>query len=159
MVPVAPFDVKSTSASDSRIIGEVQGLERAWVSAPAEIVPAVRQIAEALAGDLEYRVADRGLDRGGAVVAHADQPMPGREEANTDLGRVLVDARQRERVEIVLDDAPVRDRARLVHGVVVEPGDLAFDLLLHRKRVDQAKAGVVRDVDALQPGLAFAADR
>ena len=48
---------------------------------------------------------------------------------------------------------------RLVHGVVVEPGDLAFDLLLHRQRVDQAEAGVVRDVDALQPDLAVAAHR
>src|SRR5947207_6744393 len=97
------------------------------LSAPAEIVPAVRQIAEALAGDLEYRIADRGLDRRGAVMAHADQPVSGRKETNVDLGRVLVDARERERVEVVLDDVPVRDRGRLVHRVVVEPGDLAFD--------------------------------
>ena len=48
---------------------------------------------------------------------------------------------------------------RLVHGVVVEPGDLAFDLLLHRQRVDQTEAGIVRDVHALEPDLAFAADR
>ena len=100
-------------------------------SAPAEIVPAVRQIADALAGNLEYRVADCGLDRRGAVVTHADQPVSGREEADVDLGRIFVDALQRERIEIVLDDVAVRDRRRLMHGVVVEPGDLAFDLLLH----------------------------
>src|SRR4029434_3196850 len=85
------------------------------VSAPAEIVPVVRQIADALAGNLEYRVANRRLDRGGAVVPQPDPPNTGGEEANVDLGRVLLDARQRERVEIVLDDAPVLDRARLVH--------------------------------------------
>ena len=99
---------------------------------PAQIVTAVRQIPEALTGNLEYRVADRGLDRCGAVVAHAEQPVPGLEETDVDLGRVLVDARQRERTEIILNDAPVLDRVRLVHRVVVEPCDLAFDLLLHR---------------------------
>src|SRR5213083_442908 len=70
-------------------------------------------------------------------MADADQPMPGREEANADLRRVLADARQRELVEVVLDDVSVGDRGRLVHGVVVEPDDLPFDLLFHRQRVDQ----------------------
>jgi len=50
-------------------------------------------------------------------VAHAEQPVPGREETNVDLGRVLVDARDGEHMETVLDDAPVRDRAGLMHGV------------------------------------------
>src|SRR6266571_5096674 len=99
---------------------------------PAQIVTAVGQIPEALTGNLEYCVADSGLDRSGAVVAHAEQPVPGLEEADVDLGRVLVDARQLERIEIILNDVPVFDRVRLVHRVVVEPGDLAFDLLLHR---------------------------
>ena len=93
---------------------------------------AVGQIPEALAGNLEYGVADRGLDRSGAVVAHAEQPVSGLEETDVDLGRVLVDARQLERIEIILDDVPVFDRVRLVHRVVVEPDDLAFELLLHR---------------------------
>src|SRR2546426_2907124 len=79
-------------------------------------------------------------------MAHAHQPMPGREEANADLRRVLADARQRELVEVVLDDVSVGDCGRLVHGVVVEPDDLPFDLLLHRQRVDQTEAGIVRDV-------------
>src|SRR5437867_2444865 len=99
---------------------------------PAQIVTAVGQIPEALACNLEYCVADRGLDRSGAVVAHAEQPVSGLEETDVDLGRVFVDARQLERIEIILNDAPVFDRVRLVHRVVVEPGDLTFDLLLHR---------------------------
>ena len=43
---------------------------------PAQIVTAVGQIPEALTGNLEYGVADRGLDRSGAVVAHAEQRLP-----------------------------------------------------------------------------------
>ena len=99
---------------------------------PAQIVTAEGQIPEALTGDLEYGVADRRLDRSGAVMAHTEQPVPGLEETDVDLGRVLVDARQLERIEIILNDVPVFDRVRLVHRVVVEPGDLTFDLLLHR---------------------------
>src|SRR5947207_3720255 len=102
---------------------------------PAQIVTAVGQIPEALTCNLEYGVADRGLDRSGAVVAHAEQPVPGLEETDVDFGRVLVDARQLERIEIILNDVPVFDRVRLVHRVVVEPGDLTFDLFLHRRSV------------------------
>jgi hypothetical protein len=39
-------------------------------------------------------------------VAHAEQPVPGLEESDVDLRRVFVDARQSERIEIVLDDCP-----------------------------------------------------
>src|SRR5437867_13427915 len=98
-------------------------------STPSEIVLAVRQIPEALARDLVDRVTDGRLNGRGAIMAHADQPMPGRKEPNVDLRRVLAHARQRELVEIVLDDVSVGDRGRLVHGVVVEPDDLPFDLL------------------------------
>src|SRR5712671_1762247 len=99
---------------------------------PAQIAAAIGQIPEALSRNLEYCIADRGLDRSGAVVTHAEQPVPGLEETDVDLGRVLIDARQLERIEIILNDVPVFDRVRLVHRVVVEPGDLTFELLLHR---------------------------
>src|SRR5438034_7555366 len=73
-------------------------------------------------------------------MAHAHQPMPGREEANADLRRVLADARQRELVEVVLDDVSVGDRGRLVHGVVVEPDDLPFDLTVCSRCTARSKA-------------------
>src|SRR5688572_16162401 len=111
---------------------EVIGIQdRGELSRPAQVVCAVRQIAKPLAGDLKDRVADGRLHRRGAVVAHAQQPVRGRKEPDVDRWRILVDARQRERVEVVLDDAAVLDGAGLVHRIVVEPGDLAFDLLLH----------------------------
>ena len=118
-----------------------------------------RQLPHALAGDLEDRVGNRGLNRRRAVVSHADQPVPGREEADVDLGWVFVDPGQRERVEVVLDDAPVLDRAGLMHGIVVEPGDLPFNLLPHRQRIDQAEARLVRHVDALELDPAATAHR
>src|SRR5438874_1036172 len=46
-------------------------------STPSEIVLAVRQIPEALPRDLVDRVTDGRLNGRGAIVAHADQPMPG----------------------------------------------------------------------------------
>src|SRR6187397_1139456 len=101
-------------------------------STPAQVVLAERQVTNPLAGDLVDRIADRGLHRRRAVVPHADEPMRGREELDVDLERILVDARQRKLVEVVLDDSPRLDVACLVYGVVVEPGDLALDLLLHR---------------------------
>src|SRR5207249_10670125 len=82
-------------------------------STPSEIVLAVRQIPEALPRDLVDRVTNGRLNGRGAIVAHADQPMPGREEANVDLRRLLADARQRQRVELVLDNVSVGDRGRL----------------------------------------------
>src|SRR5215470_7255963 len=54
---------------------------------PAQIVMAVRQIAEAFAGDLEDGVADGRLNRSGAVMAHTEQPVPGLEETHVDFGR------------------------------------------------------------------------
>src|SRR5215475_11742944 len=100
-------------------------------SSPSEVVVAERQIAITLLGDLEDGVGNAGLDRGAAIVSHAVQPMPRFEEADVDLRRVLVDARQREGVEIVLDHAAVLDVDLLVYRVVQEPGDLAFKLFLH----------------------------
>ena len=58
--------------------------------------------------------------------------MPGLEEGDVDFGRVLLDARQQECVKVVLRNAAVFDVALLMHRVVPEPGDLAFDLFPHR---------------------------
>src|SRR5262245_16188374 len=80
-------------------------------SAPRQVVLAKRQVAEALAGDLEHRVGDRGLHRRAAVVAHTDEPVRRREELNVDLKRILVDARHRKLVEVVLRDRAVLDVA------------------------------------------------
>src|SRR5688572_15979343 len=85
--------------------------------------------------------------------------MPRLEEADVDLRRVLVDARQQEPVEIVLDDAAVLDVALLIHRVVVEPGDLTFELFLHGERIDQTEPFLVRDIDALDTHLALLAER
>src|SRR6185503_19955471 len=117
---------------------------------PSQVVLAKRQVAEALARDLEDGVRERGLHRRTAVVAHADEPVRRRKELNVDRERIFVDARHRELVEVVLGDRAVLDVAGLVHRVVVEPRDLAFDLLLDRQRVHQAEARLVRDVDALE---------
>jgi len=52
---------------------------------------AVRQVPESLSGDLEDGVADRRLNRRRPVVAHANQPVSRREEADVDLGRIVCD--------------------------------------------------------------------
>jgi hypothetical protein len=65
-------------------------------------------------------------------VAHAKQPVLGFEESDIDFRWGFINARQLERIEIVLNNVPVFDRVRLVHCVVVEPDDLTFKLLLHR---------------------------
>src|SRR5215467_3264302 len=80
---------------------------------PTQIVAPVGQIPKALTGNLENSVADRRLDRSSAVMAHAEQPMSCLEEAHVDFGRVFVDARKLECIEIILDDVPVFDRVRL----------------------------------------------
>src|ERR1051326_398317 len=98
---------------------------------PAQILTTVRQIPEALTGNLEYCVADRGLDRSEAVMAHAEKPVSGLEETDVDLGRRLVDVRYPELIEVIFDDASILDRDCLVHRVVVEPDDLTFELFLH----------------------------
>src|SRR5437867_5713973 len=85
--------------------------------------------------------------------------MPGLEEGDVDFGRILIDARQRESVEVVLRDAAVYDVALLVHRIIVEPGDLAFDLLPHRKRIDKAEPFFMRNVDADETHVALLADR
>ena len=107
-----------------------------------------RQLAETLTRNLEDRVTDRRLHRRAAIVAHADEPMRGRKEAHVYLWRILRDARQMEPIEIVLDNASILDIAGLVHGIVVEPRDLALDLLLDGQRVDETEPRLVRNVDA-----------
>src|ERR1700731_5376099 len=86
-------------------------------SGPGQVVVAERQVAIALPGDLEDGIGNAGLNRGAAVVTHAVQPMPGLEESDVDLRRVLVDARQQECVEVALRNAAFRDVALLMHRV------------------------------------------
>src|SRR5213079_1119980 len=101
-------------------------------STPGQVVVAERQVPITLPGNLEDGIGYAGLNRGAAVVPHAIEPMPGLEEGDVDFRRVLFDARQQEGVEVVLHNAALRDVALLIHGVVVEPGNLAFDLLPDR---------------------------
>jgi hypothetical protein len=61
-------------------------------STPGEVMIAQGQVPITLSGDLEDGIGNAGLDRGAAVVRHAIQPMPGLEEGDVDLGRVLLDA-------------------------------------------------------------------
>ena len=107
----------------------------AWnelASAPGQVVVAQGQVPITLPGDLENRIGDAGLNRRAAVVTHAVEPMPGLEEGDVDFRRVFVNARQQEGVEVVLRNAALRDGALLMHRVVIEPDDLAFDLFAHR---------------------------
>src|SRR5262245_56831877 len=85
--------------------------------------------------------------------------MPGLEERDVDFRRILVDARQRESVEVVLRNAAVYDVALLMHRVVVEPGDLAFDLFPDRERIDEAESFLMRNIDAKEAHVALLADR
>src|ERR1700744_2391828 len=101
-------------------------------STPRQIVVAEGQIPITLPGDLENSVRNTGLNRRAAVVPHAVKPMPGLEERDVDVRRILVDAGQRERVEVVFRDAAFDDVTLLMHRVVVEPGNLALDLLPDR---------------------------
>ena len=82
------------SNNDPEPVAELRQRRRSGYrdSAPAEIVLPVRQIAIALARDLKHRIADRGLHGRAAVVPHAEQPVARREEADRDLGRILIDA-------------------------------------------------------------------
>src|SRR5215471_6309370 len=107
-------------------------LDKSVRSSPPQIAAAVGKIAIAFTGNLENRIADCGLNRSGAVVAHAEEPVPGFEETNVDLRRGFIETRQLKGIEIILDDMPVLDRVRLVHRVVIEPIDLTFELLLDR---------------------------
>src|SRR3954468_24486718 len=102
------------------------------VSTPGQIVVAERQVPITLSGDLEDGIGNARLNRGASVVTHAMEPMPGLEERNVDCRRVLIDAGQQECVKVVLRNAALCDVALLMHGVVVEPGNLAFDLFPDR---------------------------
>src|SRR4051812_34367486 len=101
-------------------------------SSPGQVVIAEGQVAIAFSSDLENSVADSRLQRGAAVMSQAIKPMPRFEEPDVDLRRVLVHAREQEAVEIALDDATILDVALLIHRVVVEPGDLTFELFADR---------------------------
>src|SRR3989449_3195398 len=67
-------------------------------------------------------------------MAHAHQPMPGREEANADLRRVLADARQRELVEVVLDDVSVGDRDRKSTRLNSSHGYISYAVFCLKKK-------------------------
>jgi ABC transporter substrate binding protein len=101
-------------------------------STPGQVVVTEGQVAITLPGDLEDGIGNARLNRGAAVVTHATQPMPGLEEGDVDFWRILLDARQQECVKVVLRNAAFRDVALLMHRVVVEPGNLAFDLFPNR---------------------------
>src|SRR5712671_941486 len=127
-VPAARSGWRQVSAKPSK----ASRLQPQTPSTPGQIVVAQGQVTITLASDLKDRIGNAGLQRGAAIMAHATQPMPGLEEGDVDVRRIFLDARQRESVEVVLGDAPVYDVALLMHGVVVEPGDLAFELFAHR---------------------------
>src|SRR5262245_50334295 len=110
------------------------GSDRA--STPGQVAVAEWQVPIALPGYLEDRIGNARLHLGAAVVTHATQPMPRLEESDVDLRWILVDARQREAVEVVLRNAAFGNIACLKHRVVVEPGNLALDLLPDRQRID-----------------------
>src|SRR5260370_19480588 len=101
-------------------------------STPGPVVGADRGVTIPIPGDLEDGIGNAGLNRGAAIVTHAIQPMTGLEEGDVDFRRVLFDARKRECVKVVLRNAAFRDVALLMHRVVVEPGDLAFELFPNR---------------------------
>src|SRR5215470_8003373 len=127
------FGVASTSISLPRPIApysEISSAERA--STPGQVAVAEWEVPIALPGYLEDRIGNARLHRGATVVTHATQPMPRLEESDVDLRRILVDARQWEAVEVVLRNAAFGNIACLKHRVVVEPGNLALDLLPDR---------------------------
>jgi hypothetical protein len=66
-------------------------------------------------------------------VAHANQPVSRRVEADVDLGRIVWDPRERELVEVVLDDVPV-DRM-LSH----RNSSAVFALILERRSMTSAE--------------------
>src|SRR5262249_19620888 len=77
-------------------------------STPGQVPIAEGQVTIALPGDLEDGIGNTGLYRGAAVVTHATQPMPGLEESDVDLRRILFDARQRESVRSCSPQSGVR---------------------------------------------------
>jgi len=79
-------------------------------STPGQVAVAEWQVPITLPSDLEDGISNAGLHRGGAVVTHAAQPMPGLEEGDVDFRRILFDARQRESVEIVLHNVAFGDK-------------------------------------------------
>src|SRR6266581_8660470 len=95
--------------------------------APAQVVVLERDGAEPLTGDLEYRVENCWRDLRDSFLACARDPAVRLHERDVDLLRILVHARYREFVEVAFDGAAVLERGRLIHGVVVSPGDLSFD--------------------------------
>src|SRR5579883_348242 len=122
-------------------------------------MPAEGKVPVTPPGNLEYRISDGGLNRSRTIVTHSQQPVSGLKETDIDLRRRLVEVRDAERIEIILDDMSVFDRVGLVHRIVVEPVDLALQLLLHRQRIDEAEPGLMCDIHAIEVNLAFAADR
>src|ERR1700684_176701 len=93
------------------------------LSTPGQIVIPKWQVPIALPRNLEDCISNAGLHRGCTVVTHATEPVPCLEESDVDFWRVLVDARQREFVEVVLCNAAFDHIACLKHRVVVKPGD------------------------------------
>ena len=117
------------------------------------------QVAVTPSGDLKDGVSNSGLKRDAAIMPHAVEPMLRLEKGNVDLGRIVADTAQGKSIEIVFDDAALANVTFLIHHVVVEPRNLAFDLFSHAERVDQTEAFVMRDIDANKAYFALATER
>src|SRR5438128_1940695 len=126
--------------------------------APAQVVVLERDGTEAFAGDFEDRVENRRRNLRDRLLAGAGDPAVGLHELNIDLLRILVYAGNWEFVEAPLNSMPVLDCGRLIHGVVITPGDLPFDLLLNRQRIHQGKSLFEDHVHTMQCQLAAFGD-
>src|SRR5438034_2140893 len=125
---------------------------------PAQIVVLERDGTEAFAGDFEDRAENRRRNLRDRLLAGAGDPAVGLHELNIDLLRILVHAGNWEFVEALLNRMPVLDCGRLIHGVVITPGDLSFDLLPNRQGIHQGKSLLEDDVHTMQCQLAAFGD-
>src|SRR5438552_6663293 len=124
--------------------------------APAQVVVLERDGTEAFAGDFEDRVENRRRNLRDRLLAGAGDPAVGLHELNINLLRILVHAGDRKLIEAPLNRVSVFDRGGLIHGVVVSPGDLAFDLFSNRQRIHERKSLLEDDVHPMEcefPGL------
>src|SRR5438552_10288879 len=129
-------------------------------SGPTQILLAEWKRADSLTGDLENRLRHGWGDLRDRLFAHAGDPfIVGLEELDVDLHRIVRHAGDLEPVEIALDHASVLNGDLLPHCVAERPGDLAFDLLAYRERVNEREALVEHAVDAFESQHALLAHR
>ena len=70
----------------------------------------------------------------------------------------IVHARDLELVEVVFDGCPVLDRRTLVHGIVISPRHLPFDLLADCDRMHERKPLLERNINSVEFDLATLGD-